>query len=160
MWPLNSAIGVTTAHKASEGVADGTGKGDEVEVHILGWGVLSPGALGRLVLFLAPAWSSPISTQAVAPSEPSFWTHSLQIHCNGFVGPRSLSVAGPSQKTVTLQILNGKRVKHNIDDELSNEKIKRNEFWKKKKKNHCYVHFDWNLLECINHGLKFLLRWN
>ena len=31
--------------------------------------------------------------QAVALSEPNFWTHSLQVHCNG-LGP----------KTVTLQI--------------------------------------------------------
>ena len=31
--------------------------------------------------------------QAVALSEPNFWTHSLQIHCNG-LGP----------KTVTLQL--------------------------------------------------------
>ena len=192
MWPLDSAIGATTAHKASKGVVDGTctqvwawmtnkcrkrmnqrkgyiiweishkggpRKGDEVGIHILGQGVLFPRALGHLVLFLTAAWSSPISTQAVTPSEPSFWTQFLQIHCNGSAGPRSPSVTGPSQKTVTLQILNGKRVKHNIDDELSNEKIKRNEFWKKKK-NHCYVHFDWNLLECINLGLEFLLRWN
>ena len=32
--------------------------------------------------------------QAVASSEPNFWTHSLQIHCNG-----------PGLKTETLQIL-------------------------------------------------------
>ena len=132
-WPLDSAIGATTAHRASKGVADGTctqvwawitnkcrrrmnqRKGyiiskishkvgrDKAGIHILRWGVLSPGALGRLVLFLTPAWSSPISTQAVAPSEPSFWTHSLQIHCTGSAGPGSPSVAGPSQKTVTLQ---------------------------------------------------------
>ena len=33
------------------------------------------------------------SKQAVASSEPNFWSHSLQIHCNG-LGP----------KTVTLQL--------------------------------------------------------
>ena len=34
--------------------------------------------------------------QAIAPSEPNFWTHSLQIHCNG-----------PGSKTATLQYLMG-----------------------------------------------------
>ena len=55
-------------------------------------------------VFLAPTWPSPTSAQAIAPSEPSFWTHSLQIHCTRFVGPRSPSVAGPGQKTGTLQL--------------------------------------------------------
>ena len=32
--------------------------------------------------------------QAVASSKPNFWTHSLQIHCNGL-----------GSKTVTLQLL-------------------------------------------------------
>ena len=134
MWPLDSAIGDTTAHRASEGVADGTcsqvsawmtnkckkrmnqrkeyiiseishkGGGDEAGIHILGWGVLSLGVLGHLVLFLALAWSCPISTQVVALLEPSFWTHSLQIHCTRFAGPRSSFVARPNQKTVTLQL--------------------------------------------------------
>ena len=36
----------------------------------------------------------PISERAVALLEPNFWTHSLQIHCNG-LGP----------KTVTLQVV-------------------------------------------------------
>ena len=49
-------------------------------------------------MFLAPTWSSPIPKQAVAPSEPNFWTHSLQIHCNRSVGPRSRPSLGPVRK--------------------------------------------------------------
>ena len=49
-------------------------------------------------VFLALTWSSPTSTQTVALLEPSFWTHSLQIHCNGSVGPRSHPPLGPVQK--------------------------------------------------------------
>ena len=133
-WPLDSAIGATTAHRTSKEVANGTctqvwawmtnkckkrmnqRKGyiiSEIShkggvrlggIHILEWGVLSLRALGRLVLFLALAWSSPISTQAVTPSEPNFGTCSLQIHCTGSARLRSLSVAGLNQKTVTLHI--------------------------------------------------------
>ena len=47
---------------------------------------------------LAPIWSSPIPKQVVAPSEPNFWTHSLQIHCNGSVGPRSCPSLARSKK--------------------------------------------------------------
>ena len=52
--------------------------GEELEVHILGQGVLSPWDVGPSdsVYFSPPK-------QAVASSEPNFWTHSLQIHCNG-----------------------------------------------------------------------------
>ena len=46
------------------------------------WDVVPPDS----VCFLAPK-------QAVALSEPTFWTHSLQIHCNGL-----------DSKTVTLQV--------------------------------------------------------
>ena len=49
-------------------------------------------------VFLAPTWSSPILTQVIAPSEPSFWTHSLQIHCNGFARPKSHPPLGPVRK--------------------------------------------------------------
>ena len=49
-------------------------------------------------VFLAPIWSSLISTQAVAPLEPNFWTHSLQIHCNGSAKPRSRPSLGPVRK--------------------------------------------------------------
>ena len=56
-------------------------------------GVGSSGAV-----FLASTWSSPTSTQAVALSEPNFWTHSLQIHCNGSAGPRSHPPLGLVQK--------------------------------------------------------------
>ena len=76
----------------------GEGRWDEAGIHIFGWGVLSPRALGHLVLFLAPVWSSLISTQVVAPSEPNFWTHSLQIHCNGSAGPRSHLSLDPVRK--------------------------------------------------------------
>ena len=51
-------------------------------------GSLLPRMLGRPILCVF----SPLK-QAVALSEPNFWTHSLQIHYNG-LGP----------KTVTLQI--------------------------------------------------------
>ena len=46
------------------------------------------GTLGRSVL----CNFSPLK-QAIASSEPNFWTHSLQIHCNG-----------PGSKTKTLQL--------------------------------------------------------
>ena len=51
---------------------------EELGVHILGRGVLSPGDVGLSdsVYFSPPK-------QAVSPSEPNFWTHYLQIHCNG-----------------------------------------------------------------------------
>ena len=65
-------------------------KPEELGIHILGRGVLFPyGAGPSDSMFLAPIWSLPIPKQAVAPSEPNFWTHSLQIHCNGSAGPRS-----------------------------------------------------------------------
>ena len=57
------------------------------------WGVGPSGAV-----FIALIWLSPTSTQAVAPSEPNFWTHSLQIHYNGSVGLRSHSPLGPIRK--------------------------------------------------------------
>ena len=38
-------------------------------------------------VFLAPTRSSPTPALTVVSSKPSPWTHSLQIHCNGFVGP-------------------------------------------------------------------------
>ena len=62
--------------------------GEELGVHILGRGVLSPWDVrpSDSVYFSPPK-------QAVAPSEPNFWTHSLQIHCNG-----------PGLKTETLQL--------------------------------------------------------
>ena len=144
MWPLDSAMGATAAHKAPERVANGTctqvwawmtnkcrrrmnkgewyitaeisqkrkkkeererrggkapGRWEELGIHILGWGVLSPWDVGPYdSVFLAPIWSSSVPKQAVAPSEPNFWTHSLQIYCNGFVGPRSLLPLGPVRK--------------------------------------------------------------
>ena len=49
-------------------------------------------------VFLVPTWSFPISTQAVALLEPSFWTYSLQIHCNGSARPRSHPSLGPVRK--------------------------------------------------------------
>ena len=135
MWPLDSIIGATTAHRAPEGVVDRTctqvwvwmtnkyrermnqkkwyitleishkgAGGCSWEVRLDGnsyprtrspspWGIGPFGAV-----FLAPTWSSPTSTQAVAPSEPSFWTHSLQIHCNGSAGPKSHPPLGPVWK--------------------------------------------------------------
>ena len=61
---------------------------EELRVHILRWGVLSPWDVGSSG---AVHFSSP--KQVVAPSEPNFWTHSLQIHCNG-----------PGLKTEILQL--------------------------------------------------------
>ena len=143
-WPLDSAIGATTAHRAPEGVADGmctqvwawmTNKcrkrmnqkkwyitleishkrrgagGCSWEVRLDGNSYPltrspSPRGVGPSgSVFLAHSWSSPTSTQAVAPSEPSFWTHSLQIHCNGSVGPRSHSPLGPVRKSRPYNIL-------------------------------------------------------
>ena len=62
---------------------------EELGVYILRRGVLSPWdeKLSSSVHFSPPK-------QAIAPSEPNFWTHSLQIHCNG-----------PGLKTDTLQLL-------------------------------------------------------
>ena len=137
MWPLDSALGATAAHRAPERVVDGTctqvwawvtnkcrrrmnqGEGyiiseisqmkgeereaprkqEELGTHIFGWGVLSPWDVGPSdSVFLAPIWSSPIPKQAVTPSEPNFWTHSLQIHCNGSAGLRSRLSLGPVRK--------------------------------------------------------------
>ena len=53
----------------------------------------SPLSLGRRVDWFCVLSSyliiAPTSKQAVALSEPNFWTHFLEIHCNGFAGPRS-----------------------------------------------------------------------
>ena len=141
-WPLNSAIGVTTAHKASERVANGTcfqvwawmtnkcrtkmtqkkditqeifhkerggqptrrrrprkrkeaiGTREELGILVLRRGVPSPLDIGPpdSVCFSPPK-------QAIASSEPNFWTHSLQIHCNGIAEPRSRPSLGPVRKT-------------------------------------------------------------
>ena len=62
--------------------------GEELGIHILGRGVLSPYDVGPSdsVYFSPPK-------QAVTPSEPNFWTYFLQIHCNG-----------PGLKIETLQL--------------------------------------------------------
>ena len=62
---------------------------EELGILVLERGVPSPWDVGPpdSVCFSPPK-------QTVALSEPNFWTHSLQIHCNG-LGP----------KTVTLQYL-------------------------------------------------------
>ena len=62
---------------------------EELGVPVLGRGALSPWDVGPSgsVYFSPPKL-------AVASSEPNFWTHSLQIHCNG-LGP----------KTETLQLV-------------------------------------------------------
>ena len=61
---------------------------EDLGVLILGRGVLSPWDVGSSdsVYFSPPK-------QAVAPSEPNFWTYSLQIHWNE-----------PGSKTETLQL--------------------------------------------------------
>ena len=56
-------------------------------------------------VFLAPTRSSPTPALTVVSSKPSPWTHSLQIHCNGSIEPRSHLSMGPSQKIATLQLL-------------------------------------------------------
>ena len=53
-----------------------------------GEGSLLPGTLDCPILCIFP-----LSEQVVALSEPNFWTHSLQIHCDG-----------PGQKTAILQL--------------------------------------------------------
>ena len=60
----------------------------------LGEGSLLPGMLGRpsLCVFHPPK-------QAVTSSEPNFWTHSLQIYCNGL---------GPKIETLQLALSMGK----------------------------------------------------
>ena len=76
------------------------GKWGELGIHILGRGVLSLWDVGPSdLVFFAPIWSSPIPEQAVVPSKPNFWTHSLQIHCNGSAGPRSRLSLGPVKKS-------------------------------------------------------------
>ena len=57
-------------------------------IPVLERGVPSPWDIGPLD---SVCLSSP--KQAVASSEPNFWPHSLQIHCNGL-----------GSKTVTLQL--------------------------------------------------------
>ena len=61
---------------------------EELGVPVLGRGALSPWDVGPSgsVYFSPPK-------QAVALSNPNFWTHSLQIHCNG-----------PGPKIETLQL--------------------------------------------------------
>ena len=62
---------------------------EELGVLILGLGAISPWDVGpSSSMYFSP------SKQAVTSSEPKFWTHSLQIHCNG-LGP----------KTETLQLI-------------------------------------------------------
>ena len=61
---------------------------EELGVLVLGRGVFSPWDVG----LSDSAYFSP-PKQVVASSEPNFWTHSLQIHCNG-----------PSPKTETLPL--------------------------------------------------------
>ena len=51
------------------------------------------GTLGRLIVCI---FSPP--KQVVASSKPNFWTHTLQIHYNGSVGPRSHPLLGPVRK--------------------------------------------------------------
>ena len=63
-----------------------------------GEGSLLPRTLGRPILCVFPP-----SEQAVALSEPNFWTHSLQIHC-----------IGSSPKTVTLQLFFVNILKKNL----------------------------------------------
>ena len=54
------------------------GMQEELGVHILGRGVLSPWDVGPSdSMYFSPP------KQAIAASESNFWTHSLQIHCNG-----------------------------------------------------------------------------
>ena len=56
---------------------------EELGVPVFGRGVLSPYDVGpsNFVYFSPPK-------QAVVSSEPNFWTHFLQIHCNG-LGPKT-----------------------------------------------------------------------
>ena len=58
---------------------EASGMREELGVPILGRGALLPWDVGpsSSVYFSPPK-------QVVASSEPNFWTHSLQIHCNGF----------------------------------------------------------------------------
>ena len=62
---------------------------EELGVPVLGRGVLSPKDVG-------PSGSEYFSPpkQAVASLEPNFWTHSLQIHCNG-PGPKTETLEYP-----------------------------------------------------------------
>ena len=61
---------------------------EELGIPVLERGVPSPWDVGPpdSVCFSPPK-------QVIAPSEPNFWTHSLQIHCNR-----------PGSKTATLQL--------------------------------------------------------
>ena len=91
--------------------------GEELGVHILGRGVLSPWDVGPsdFVYFSLPK-------QVVAPSEPNFWTHSLQIHYNG-----------PGLKTETLHVSLLNNGKNYIQEWNQNLELRG---WKYKKKNY------------------------
>ena len=59
-----------------------------------------------ILVFLIPTRSSSPSTSIVVSLNISYWTYSLQIHCNGSAWPRSHLSLGPSLawKTWTLQL--------------------------------------------------------
>ena len=63
----------------------------------------SPFSLGRRAVWFYILSSyliiAPTPKPAVAPSEPNFWIHSLQIHCNGSAGPKFHPSLGPVRKT-------------------------------------------------------------
>ena len=67
---------------------------EELGVPVFGRGALSPWDVGPSgsVYFSPPK-------QAVTSSEPNFWTHSLQIYCNGL---------GPKTETLQLALSMGK----------------------------------------------------
>ena len=96
---MNQGEGYITS-EISQKEGGALGKREELGIHILGQGVLSPWEVEPSdSVFLAPIWSSLLPKQAVAPSESNFRTHSLQIYCNGSAGPRSRSSLGPVKKT-------------------------------------------------------------
>ena len=84
---------ITQSKGDGQGEEEGLEKGrrllcdrEELGIPVLKRGVPSPWDVGPLnsVCFSPPK-------QAVTLSEPNFWTHSLQIHCNG-LGPKTMTL--------------------------------------------------------------------
>ena len=85
-----------------------SGESDQMGVRIIGQGARFPQiASPSTSVFLVSTRSSPPSTLTVVSLKPSFWTHSLQIHCNGSAWPRSHLSTRPSLKNVDPTIIIG-----------------------------------------------------
>ena len=76
---------ITQSKRKNEGEEEGLEKGERLLGCERSWEFPSSGEgsfLLRTFGLFGSVYFSPLK-QAVASSEPNFWTHSLQIHCNG-----------------------------------------------------------------------------